>query len=229
MKRTLTTLGALAILAGAAHAGEISQSVDVNITPDAPIQEFVLNGFDTMGGNRVLTGVRYQLQTSMSAEFTVLNYSDFPIPAGEWQALPGFSMFFTADEPGGDGEDSIFGGIGGIGFDPLTGDLPAGSGDPIFGEPGRLEFSDTGTLESDFLDDGEVARNFFSTHETIASTLAPFSFPEIFGPPGANIALESQVTQTGTLTVIYEFTEIPAPGAAALFGLAGLGATRRRR
>ena len=48
MKRTLTTLGTLAILAGAAHAGEISQSVDVNITPDAPIQEFVLNGFDTM-------------------------------------------------------------------------------------------------------------------------------------------------------------------------------------
>ncbi len=228
-RSTIAAIVAGAGFAGAAAAGEISQTVDINITPGTFLQEFTLDGFDTQGGNRVLTGVRYQLQTELSANFTVLNYSDFAIPSGEWSVLPGFTMFFTADVPGGDGEGSIFGGIGGIGFDPLTGDLPAGTGDPIFGEPGRLEFSDSGILNSDFLDDGDVARNFFSQHPTIVSTLAPFSFPEVFGPPGSNITLESEVTQTGTLTVIYEYSVVPAPGAAAVLGLAGIAGLRRRR
>lgn len=229
MTRLLTTSAAIAILAGAAAASEISQTIEINITPDNFNQEFTLSGFDTQGGTRILTGVRYQIQSEISADFTVLNYSNFAIPSGDWQVLPGFTMFFTADVPGGDGEDSIFGGIGGIGFDPLTGDLPAGTGNPIFGEPGRLEFSDSGTLNSNFLDDGEVARTFFTQHPTIVSTLAPFSFPEVFGPPGSNISLESLVTQTGSFTVIYEYSVVPAPGAAAVLGLAGFAGLRRRR
>lgn len=162
---------------------------------------------------------------------TALNYSDFPIDAGDWEVLPSFTMFFTA-EPSGRGDDgggpSIFAGIGAIGFDGFTGDLPAGSGTP-FGEPGRLDFERSGQLTSDLLDDGPTAIGFFSQYSEITSTLAPFSFPELFGPPGANLGLSAEITQTGTLTVIYEFTEIPAPGGAALLGLAGLGATRRRR
>jgi hypothetical protein len=232
MKRTLTTLGALATIAGAAHAGEISQTVDINITPGEPMQAFSLDGFDTRGGDRTLTGVRFQLDTDFQADITVYNYSDFAIPAGEWSALPVFSMFFTAEAGrGGDGGggDSVFAGIGGIDFGSITGDLPAGSGSPFGGDPGTLEFNESGVLISNFLDDGEAITSLFSSHETISSTLAPFSFPELFGPPGSDISLGAEVTQTGTLTVIYEFTEIPAPGAAALLGIAGLGATRRRR
>ena len=231
MKRTLTTLGALAALAGAAHAGEVSQTVDVNITPGNFIQTFSLDGFDSQEGNRTLTGVRFQLDTEFHADLTAQNFSDFPIASGDWEVLPGFTMFFTA-EPTGRGDDgggpSIFAGIGGIGFDSFTGDLPAGSGGP-FGAPGTLDFERSGQLTSDFLDDGESALSFFSQFSEITSSLSPFSFPELFGPPGANLGLAADITQTGTLTVVYEFTEIPAPGAAALIGLAGLGATRRRR
>ncbi|MFG0291827.1 MAG: hypothetical protein ACF8MJ_01595 [Phycisphaerales bacterium JB050] len=230
MKRVLMSGLAVAVLAGAASAGEISQAIDINITPENGQQAFSMQGFDTMGGQRVLNAVRFHINAELSVDFAALNYSDFAIPAGDWQVIPGFTMFFYAEPEGSGGEgDSIFAGIGGIGWDGVTGDLPAGSGNPLFGEPGRFEFSRSGSLDSTMLDEGAVARNFFTSNAQIDASLAPFSFPEVFGPPGSNISLESLVTQTGTLTITYEYSTIPAPGGVAMLGLAGFAGLRRRR
>ncbi len=214
------------------EAGEITQSIDINLTPDNPDgqQQFSLAGFDTMGGTRVLNAVRLRIVTEMSVDFAALNYGDFDIPAGDWEVLPGFNMFFFAEPEGAGGEgDATFNGIGSLGWDGVTGFLPAGSGDPIFGEPGRYEFSRSGSLDSTFIEDTPSQLEFYSTYANLDASFAPFAAPEIFAPPGSFLGLEAAITQTGTLTVTYEYSTIPAPGAAAVLGLAGLAGLRRRR
>jgi hypothetical protein len=49
------------------------------------------------------------------------------------------------------------------------------------------------------------------------------------GTGAGNLFLQFETLASAKITVIYKYTEIPTPGSAALLGVAGLGATRRRR
>lgn len=49
------------------------------------------------------------------------------------------------------------------------------------------------------------------------------------GTGAGNLFLQFETLASAKITVIYKYTEVPTPGSAALLGVAGLCATRRRR
>jgi len=49
------------------------------------------------------------------------------------------------------------------------------------------------------------------------------------GSGAGNLILQFFTDASLSWVVEYDYNEIPAPGAVALFGLAGIGAARRRR
>lgn len=220
---------ALTAAAPAALAGNVqTQTLDFAWTMDAPLQIGSLNGFDTAGGTRVLTGVSFSIDAATEWDVTAANYTDTAFEPGEWWAegIANFNVLFGEFGPAG--VERI---TGAIEFSGLTGSLSAGSGGP-FGDPGEVTVSAQydGFLSNGFdLDASEFAA---FTAAQVDVFLPVFTDAYIDGPNGApgfiNIGTDA-LAATGSITLNYTYDIVPAPGAAALLGLAGLTATRRRR
>lgn len=231
--RTSHTIIALTTLSFAATAtagtGSITQSFNLSQTADRPNPSFNLDAFDTMGGTRALDNVTFNLSWSINTVMEIQNVSDFAVRAGDWSAELLWVALVQFDN--GLGNDGIFAGLGGIGYSGVTADLPAGDGNPFGGMPG-IATIDLGeaTTASQLVDEGMTARQYFAIDGggIIDGSFGALFSPEIFSPALLNF-VPTTFDGEVELDITYNFTEVPAPGAAGLLGLAGIAATRRRR
>ena len=222
----LTALAAAPALAG---DNTVTQNLSIDWSFDTGLEVGMFDAFDTAGGTRELIGVSASIDANAAWGVTALNYAPTGFEAGEWFAdgFANFNMFFG--EFDGPNVERI---AGGVGFTGLTGNLGAGSGDPIFGQPGDPVVSDTfdGFIGNFFdLDAAEFA--VFEGGPVQARLLA-FTDATVDGPngPPGNINIQTDsLTAVGTMTLTYQYRVVPAPAGLALLGaLAPIGLRRRR-
>lgn len=207
---------ALAVLAGAAQADSefmytVSQNWAFPLSPGNTIVN--LAQFDDMGGDWVLKEVCIEWSATVGAAATAEN--DSTLAAPDFQL--NLAGFVTVVGP----EVNGFAGINEVRNQALApSDGIAGSG-PDFHNFG-LVTDTSGALI--------VTANLapFIGNGTVAYTIngsAGFSFA---GTTDATLGI-TDLGANGFVSITYKYSIIPAPGVAALFGFAGLAATRRRR
>ncbi len=223
MKTTITAL-AVAAASSAALAGNVqSQSVDIDWSTfdDADIASF--DGFDDMGGTRVLTGVNFSVTGTTGVDLTALNYSPVELQPGDWSAegFANINVFFGEFGSGYEQPLSL------IEYD-FTGVLGAGSGDPIFGTPGDPVA--TGSFSGIMLGNYSIDPSQFDTFTGSSVRTRLLGFFDGFTIGGYTIdLLVDDITATGSLTLEYQYSVVPAPASITALGVLALGATRRRR
>ena len=179
-------------------------------------QTLFFNQFDDLGGTRVLKGVELQFAGSMQAQVTAENDSallvnDFGVN------MTGFMSV------------NVNGGLlnGSFGLLDAQGPVIAGPSDGV--DDSGPDFFNFGLLTDSGNDSDLVAPS--------AAWIGGGTFPaNIFGSGGFATSGTSDATIKfsnfgggGTVKVIYHYDVIPTPGSAALFGIAGFAAFRRRR
>ncbi len=170
--------------------------------------------FNDLSGTRLLTGVEFHYELETSAKVTAENDAPFGAPNFA-VVLNGAVQFDFVDLVGQ-------GAIDGMEARPVsTSDGVPGSG-PDFLGLGSFIRTTTGSMTktsdlSSYVGSGSVDADVvgsadFFTMGTSQSTINVQEF-----------------AIAGSVTIKYTYENIPTPGAAALFGLAGLGVIRRRR
>jgi hypothetical protein len=212
-------------LGATASADVITQDIEFTWSDSMPDPSFTFAPFDDQDGTRILEGIslRFLGQSSTQAEFGN-NGSTF-LAAGTWE---GEATFTTVLNFSGAGP---LVGLGGVGASGITGDLGAGTGSP-FDPPGDPTVITTLAGEIDFTRAlGESTFAYFSADVAeLTATLGRFTDTFVIAPPeGIVSAVYSDQSQSGTFTLTYDFTVVPAPGAFAVLGALGLAGSRRRR
>jgi len=115
----------------------------------------------------------------------------------------------------------------------LSGDTPNGGADGPTFDGGQSGDTDFGTLDGAALSDsgGATLTSGLSGFEgagTLGFDVDTSTFVNFTGLSGLSSAT-SPANVDGSLTVKYNFTAVPTPASAALIGLGGLVAARRRR
>jgi len=188
-------------------------------------------GFDDMNGSRVLTRVDVRVQSEIGASISIENMNSTPLT--DW-TLEGQHLVLTGFERENPQEFGPFAFLGGLFIDQFT--LPLAPNDGVEGSgPDYFTFSDSTTIDS-MLDMDPFFNDFFSGGGEIIAVVGPFT--EFFLGGNAmpwDPTLEigdatvqwTDLTQSGTFTVSYEYTMIPEPGC--LFALGGIGIIVLRR
>ncbi|HZW11305.1 MAG TPA: hypothetical protein VFF69_15485 [Phycisphaerales bacterium] len=222
MNRTALSLATLAAAAGAAGADVIQQSFSYEWTSNDVQHSFSFEPFDTAGGTRELTGVRVGFDGTIAMEITAQTYEG-ALEAGEWSAEASHTVVAYFNGGGID----LLQGLGGQWSDGITGDLGAGSN----GQPGTpYVFTDT----VGFANVVDVDSSYFGDF-TGSEPLTGFMdgwFDGVVTPPDNGQWIEifaSMLSQEGTVTLTYEYENVPGPGALALLGVCGVVGVRRRR
>lgn len=232
------TMGVIGVVlaSGSAGAGIETQSIGVDYDSNQGTfgTDVMFQQFDTQGGTRVLEGVAVRFDGTLGMEATAQSYSEAFIASGSWFAdvYHNTILSFFADEGGG-GPSAPFYGLGGIAITNFTGDLTPGVPGPSPFDPGTpgdpVTASYSGSINSTvqtssgffgfFTGTGSV-EGFFGPFNDIVLTVPPAGFVEIFA---------SELSQTGTLSLDYSFSVVPAPAGVGVLAMAGLVAARRRR
>jgi hypothetical protein len=230
MNRTVLPLLAMAAAAGVAHADAIDQSFTYEWTSNDPdLPAFSFEAFDDMGGTRKLTGVHLGFEGTIVMELTAQTYDPVPLSAGEWFAEASHTV--VAYFNGGDDGVELLQGLGGQWLAGVTGDLGAGTGGFPFGEPGTPYIVTDTLLLSNVVEVDNSLFADFSGDGPLEGFMAGF-FDAVVTPPDSGQMIEvfpSFLSQSGSVTLTYEFVNVPTPGALALLGAFGVAARRRRR
>ncbi|MFK7883840.1 MAG: hypothetical protein AB8F26_06625 [Phycisphaerales bacterium] len=219
----------VAAASGTALGGDsIVQSTDFSWDVNSGFQITTFDAFDDAGGTRELTGVGFELNAFADWDVTALNFDTMEFETGEWFAngLTNFNVLF-----GDFGPDSVERISGAVSFNGLTGALGAGSGSP-FGPPGDPVVSDSfsGFIGSAMDLDADEFSAF--TNGPVSTNLISFTDITIDGPNGAPgiISVNTDaLTSSGSLTLTYQYRNVPTPAAGAILGIVGLLGARRRR
>lgn len=219
MKNMIATAAVLAVTAGAlANIPEVQmQGFNVNPLPGSGFLTF--NQFDTQGGTRVLKAVTLELAGTMTAQVvaennTTSSSNNFGIQ------LNGSATLSTI---GGLDAQLVFANSAGpVSVDASdNGGIANGSG-PDFVDFGLQQFNDS---------DDDLA--FLNLAQFVGGGTfnADYAAQGAFGATGISNATvtTSNFAFEGTATLTYFYDIVPTPGAAALFGFAGLAGLRRRR
>lgn len=217
----------IAVLAGLAVAVSGSAAVAASSNQESQTKPFAFplspgnqvltfDQFDTMGGLRVLKAVELLFSGGMQANVTAENDSallvnDFGVN------MTGFVSV------------NVNGGLlsGNFGLFDAQGPVMAAASDGV--PDSGPDFFDFGLL-SDSGNDSDLsgpAPAWIGLGTFNATVMGSGGFATS-GTSDATIKFSNFATQ-GDVTVIYYYDVIPTPGAAALFGLAGLAGLRRRR
>jgi len=227
----------LAALTGSALAGVQTTSQSFSFSSGQTPAFLDFDYFNTMGGTRQLTGVTIRLDVDVFAVMTFENYTLDPVASGTWSAevLANF-VFQAGTDDGGEGNGPPFFGLGGIGGE-FTMDLPAGTPNPnpdpfeppVF--PGTAEYVFGDAQIHSVIEADAFTFDDFTGDGTFTGVYGQFQEFLFLDGPGWGLlgGYFSTFDETGTLTIEYEYTTIPAPASAVL--LAGLGSFgfRRRR
>lgn len=222
MQRTALHLLALAAAAGLAHADTIEQSFSYDWTSNDVQHAFSFEPFDTMGGTRKLTAVRVGFDGTISMEITAQTYEG-ELQPGEWSAEASHTVIAYFNGGGID----LLQGIGGQWADGITGYLGAGSN----GQPGTpyiftdtIDFANVVDIDSSYFGD-------FTGNEPLTGFMDGW-FDGVVTPPDNGQWIEmfpSLLSQAGTVTLTYEYVNVPGPGVLAMLGVCGVVGVRRRR
>lgn len=250
---TRPCLLALAACAPAACAGTISQTVDFSHGFDGEIVTF--QKFDTMGGTRALTGMSLSYAQSITIDYHVESNGPTAVAAGDWEialAYNSIHQFGLIDNdpdppfigPGAAFEGGITAALGasdgynGAGPDTFYGSVNTGSfvfdadydTSTDFGLDMLDTFTGTGSLDTFFSGFSELFGGWNNDPGWVVDPNNPPDGPfGIFEDPyyGFFVTMDNILHQ-GQITVVYEYTTVPAPATASLAAIALL-ATRRRR
>lgn len=226
MYRTALSVLSLVAACGVARADVIDQTFNYSWTSADPrLAEFSFQPFDSMGGTRILTGVRLGFEGTIAMEITARTYDPVPLFAGEWSAEASHSVISYFNEI------EVFQGLGGQWMDGITGDLGAGSGGFPFGDPGTPYVVSDSVFHSLTVElDSSVFADFSGT-DPLVGFMDAFT-DTVVTPPNSGQYVEvfaSMLAQDGALTLTYEYTTVPAPAGLAMLGVCGLAGMRRRR
>ena len=206
MKNLIVSALAVASIAGAASAAV--ESFSFNFGPTAV--PFSGNGnlslFDTMGGTRVLIGVNVSYMVTLGANVVATSN------AGPQIITVGVSGSAAAS-------DGIFNRAG-----PINGNAVS----PILNNGDVFNF---GSVSGSDTFAAALPAFFFPAYTGVGTFVVNYSGSGLFGIVGqGNAQLDvSAFEGFGKVQIDYTWREVPAPGAAALLGLSGLVALRRRR
>jgi len=154
---------------------------------------------------------------------------------------PSNVVFVSTGNPAAVNDDSasIVGGIslldlfGGAGF--TTGSVPIGGNLSPSGNPGAYNriLNNTGDLGSTGLNFWATGvgggQSFNTTDPAFTGSTTGFDFGGVAFNASGNIVIGDTAGIPGSGAILGQWQLIPTPGAVALFGIAGLAATRRRR
>ncbi|MBX3356537.1 MAG: choice-of-anchor E domain-containing protein [Phycisphaeraceae bacterium] len=207
MKKILALGSMLAISAAASADIQISSATfGPSSVPFGGV--VALDKFDDNGGLHVLKSITFIYDVSMRASVIAESF------AGPQVITVGVSGSTNAS-------DGLLFNLGGGIFE--TADSPVLNDGDIY---------DFGTIKGIFLDSFSTANAiFFPLYTGAGQTFdVNYSGTGIFGIVGGGNAILDifDFEAEGTISVIYDYNVIPAPGALALVGLAGLVARRRR-
>lgn len=213
--KILCAMGVLAI-AGTATASTVTQTVnwDFPLSPGNTTVSYL--GFQSIPGWQpgwVLDSVQIEIDATIGAAVTAENDSTNAAP-NFGVDLTGFATFSTnaLNAAAVIAQNAMSGGVG------ATDGIP-GSG-PDFHDFGTITGNDSASSLTFTVAAFDVAGSLNGT----VSGQGGFSFS---GTTDATLTIADFAAE-GVARVIYNYT-IPTPGAAAILGLAGLAATRRRR
>ncbi len=237
----------LATLSAAAAVGEtISQTVpfDYDATFGATLP--VIEGFDTQGGARRLTGVTFDFHHNFSLDLFIESTGPTPVAAGDFSLELSYPTLFQLG-PGGGETEPPFLGPGAMFFGGLTGALGAYDGDP--GSPGadsfrrqlRQQFTVTqvyGLAEPEVLEAvtdvgplttvlGGFTELFFSWINDPNWPVPPSGVPQYPTDAALWVSL-SNFRHFGDITITYEYAQVPEPATALLLAPLALLSARRR-
>ncbi|MBT8486935.1 MAG: choice-of-anchor E domain-containing protein [Phycisphaerales bacterium] len=206
-------------LAPAAMAGldqeTQNESFGFPLSPGAAVISF--DKFDDLGGLRVLEQVTMRLDGFIGAEVTAEN--DSVIPAPDFGVSIGGFMSINFDSL-----------AAALGFDRTF--LTDGSVTPSDGVQGSgTDFWDFGTVsDSGFeTDSTTTGLSAFVGPGTIDANISAAGGFSVVGSTDSTMVLNNFRAE-GTVSVLYEYSVVPGPGAAAFLMLGGgIGLGRRRR
>ncbi len=234
------------LVAGAtAHAGTYTQTVNYSFTfEEAPFLTF--DGFDDQGGALQLDAMSFDWNLNYAIDYRVENTGPTAVAAGD------FSMtidYYNIHQLGiGDGFPAY--GSGGMytsiedvalaAYDPAPGGDDTHYGEYAFGYDRVLEFTavDDPVFIEAMVQPGEIETvyggfggiQFFWINEPIGWDPPSGPFGEPIYPTDDAIWLFLESTRHfGTVTLTYEYSEVPEPTTAVLVGAMSLVVLRRRK
>ena len=233
MKAVAVTLAATLLTCASAFADTQTQNVSYSyhITdPDNARLSFL--GFDDMNGQRTLTGVAVRVQADVAATLAVENMTATTLTEwhveGEHLVIAGFNRE-TPEEFG------PFAFLGGLNIEPFTGTLQPNDGTPGSG-PDFLAHSDSVPLNSTIEFETKYL-DFFTGPGEIVGFAGPFTEFLVDGLTMWDPDLQTgdatigftELTETGSVSLIYTFTAVPEPTSALTFAAAAMLIARRHR
>ena len=245
-RRSLALLVALA--PSVSLAGVITQTVPFDYDANDGATFPVIQGFDTLGGTRVLTGVNFAFHHNFEVEAYVESTGPTAVSAEDFSLSISYITLFQLGEAGGKNDPPFFG-PGGLWIENASGDLGAYDGVPGNDGPDsyRRVFTDMFTVEQMYgpsdpdvlaavTDVGELTTVFGGFSELFFGwindpnwPLPPGGFPEY--PNDAAIWVSTPTLRHfGEIEITYDYEVVPGPASAAgLLTLASLASVRRRR
>lgn len=232
----ISAAGALAVAAGSAHAAQIMQTQNFGPTTPNFNTNLTFNKFDgTLG---TLTSVKVKVQLDVQGGFLKLD-NDGVGPASGNADLGALATIASMDVPLLDaGLQPVIGpGVSVVTSSPFAVQGNDGDATNTFDDGTVDNFSMTGNAGSD-MGMGIISSLFYASNYTDAipdMTLATFGInvnvSQIFtyGSLGGIQFQGGPVSASGNVMVIYDYTPVPAPGAAGLAALGGGLLIRRRR
>ncbi len=222
MTRFTTASIALAVGAIPAAADIQSQQVEYSWDVQAANEPAVLqfSAFDDMGGTRLLTGVNVSLEGFYSLNMLAENLEEEAITSDQWFVEAATLMQV------GFGELAL-GALDVLNFGLLSADLAANDGVALEG-PDSVFWAFKGEVsgEANILPEDFTA---FTRGDFISADLYPFLSLAITPPPPLFDLYITDHIHFGSLTLNYEYTDVPAPSALSLLSITGVACMRRRR
>lgn len=245
MKSRFSVALLVALAPSLSFAEIITQTVPFDYNANDGVTFPVLQGFDTLGGARELTGVTFEFRHNFAVDLFVESTGPTPVSADDFTLSISFISLFQL----GQSENPPFFGPGGLWVENASGDLAAYDGVPgndgldsyrrtltdafdvtqvyTREEPDVLAaVTDVGELTTVFGGFGEF---FFSWNNDPNWPLPPGGTPEY--PTDASVwTTTPTLRHFGEIEIAYEYINVPGPTTvASLVALAGLASFRRRR
>lgn len=233
-KTSLTFAATLLALGSVGLADVQTQDVPYQVLiTDPELPRLIFQGFDDMGGQRTLTNVEVRVQATVSATIAVENMKSTPLT--DW-AVEGQHLVIAGFNREVPKQFGPFQFMGGVGIEPFGAPLQPNDGTPGSG-PDFLSHGESTPIDVTIPFEAEFL-SFFTGPGEIVGFAGPFTEMLLdnlthWDPDtqtGDAIVEFTELTQTGTLSLIYTYTTVPEP-TSAITGFAAIAmfAARRRR